>query len=203
MEELLISCEPLIKSIAKTFFNVEQDDLMQAGKIGLINAYNHFDKNCKTKFSTFAYTYIYGEMYNLSLKSYTIKTNRDNLKLLKLINKTYNYLSQLLNRIPSISDISNYLNIDEETINNIYNLSLSTVDIDNTNESYKEYDNDTKIDLYESINQLDEDEQEIIKYRYYNDMSQSEVAKLMNTSQVSISRQEKKTLKKLKELITE
>ena len=67
MEGLLNSCEPLIKSIAKNFYNVEQEDLIQAGQIGLINAYKHYDKNSNTKFSTFAYSYIFGEMYNLSL----------------------------------------------------------------------------------------------------------------------------------------
>ena len=206
MEELLISCEPLIKSIAKNFYNVEQEDLMQAGKIGLINAYKHYNKKSNTKFSTFAYSYIFGEMYNLSLSSRSIKTNKDSIKLLKLINNTNNYLSQKLNKIPSIKDISNYLNIDEQTIYNAYTQSLNILNIDDNNYenyTYKIYDNDTKIDIDNSINTLDEKEKELIKYRYYNDLSQSQIAKLMNMSQVSVSRQEKKTLKKLKKLITE
>lgn len=203
MEELLISCEPLIKHIAKNFYNIETQDLIQAGKIGLINAYKHYDKNSTTKFSTFAYTYIYGEMYKLSMESNIIKTNKDNLKLIKLINKTSNYLSQTLNKIPSIKDISNYLNIDENIINNVYNTSLNTLNIDDYDYEYYLFDNDLKIDINNSINKLNKEEQEIIKYRYYNDLTQSEVAKIMNKSQVSISRQEQKTLRKLKQLITE
>ena len=203
MEELLITCEPLIKSIANTFYNVEKEDLIQAGRIGLIEAYKHYDKNSNVKFSTFAYSYIFGQMYNLSIKSNPIKTNKDNLKLLKLINKTYNYLSQTLNKTPSLYDISSYLNIDIDTINNVYNYSLSTVDIDDNDNTFITYDNDMKIDLNYSINTLSDNEQALIKYRYFNDLTQSEVANIMNTSQVSISRQEKKTLKKLRQLITE
>ena len=203
MEELLSSCEPLIKSIAKNFYNVEQEDLIQAGKIGLIEAYKHYNKNSNTKFSTFAYTYIYGEMYNLSIKSSLIKTNKDNLKLIKLINKTYNYLSQVLNKIPTLKDISTYLNVDENSLNNIYNTSLSMLDIDSNDNTYITYDNDLKIDLNNSINSLSKDEQDLIRYRYYSNLTQSEVANILNTSQVSVSRQEKKTLKKLRQLITE
>jgi RNA polymerase sporulation-specific sigma factor len=203
MEELLITCEPLIKSIANTFYNVEKEDLIQAGRIGLIEAYKHYDKNSNVKFSTFAYSYIFGQMYNLSIKSNPIKTNKDNLKILKLINKTYNYLSQTLNKTPSLYDISSYLNIDIDTINNVYNSSLSTLDIDDNDNTYITYDNDMKIDLNNSINTLSDNEQALIKYRYFNDLTQSEVANIMNTSQVSISRQEKKSLKKLRQLITE
>jgi len=203
MEELLFTCEPLIKSIANNFYNVEKDDLIQAGRIGLIEAYKHYDKNANVKFSTFAYSYIFGQMYNLSIKSNPIKTNKDNLKLIKLINKTYNYLSQTLNKIPSLNDISTYLNIDINTINNAYNSSLSTLDIDDNDNTYITYDNDARLDLNNSINTLSKDEKDLIRYRYYCDLTQSEVASIMNTSQVSISRQEKKTLKKLRQLITE
>ena len=203
MEELLFTCEPLIKSIANTFYNVEKDDLIQAGRIGLIEAYKHYDKNSNVKFSTFAYSYIFGQMYNLSIKSNPIKTNKDNLKLIKLINKTYNYLSQALNKVPSLNDISAYLNIDINTINNAYNSSLSTLDIEDNDNTYTIYDNDIRIDLSNSINTLPKEEKDLIKYRYFCDLTQSEVASIMNTSQVSISRQEKKTLKKLRQLITE
>ena len=201
MEELLISCEGLIKTIAKNFYNVEQEDLIQAGRIGLINAYKNYDKKSNTKFSTYAYSYIYGEMYNLSIKSNFLKINKDNLKLVRLINKTYNYLSQSLNKIPTLQDISNYLNIDINLISNVYNSTLTTLDIDDNDKTYTSSDNDLRIDLNTSINTLNEDEQNIIRFRYYNNMTQNEVAQIMNKSQVSISRQEKKTLKKLKQLI--
>jgi RNA polymerase sporulation-specific sigma factor len=201
MEELLISCEGLIKTIAKNFYNVEQEDLIQAGRIGLINAYKNYDKKSNTKFSTYAYSYIYGEMYNLSIKSNFLKINKDDLKLVRLINKTYNYLSQSLNKMPTLQDISNYLNIDINLISNVYNSTLTTLDIDDNDKTYTSSDNDLRIDLNNSINTLNEDEQNIIRFRYYNNMTQSEVAQIMNKSQVSISRQEKKTLKKLKQLI--
>ena len=92
MDDLLIKdFEVLIKSISNKFYGIDKEDLIQAGKVGLINAYKHYDKNSNTKFSTYAYTYIYGEMYNLLLNNKMIKTNKDTLKLVKVIDKTKNY----------------------------------------------------------------------------------------------------------------
>ena len=209
MDNLLFEeCEPLIKSIANKFYGIDKEDLMQAGKVGLLNAYKHYNKSSNTKFSTFAYTYIFGEMYNLSINSKVIKNNKDTLKLVKKLEKTKNYLTQKLNKIPTLKDISTYLNIDELTINNAY-LSVNAIlsidnDDDNSiiNEIYIREDNDLKLDIKNSINTLDKEERDVIKYRYYNDLTQSEVAKILNMSQVSVSRCEKKTLQKLKNVLT-
>lgn len=208
MDELFKSCDKLIYSIASKFYNVEKEDLIQAGQIGLINAYNHYDKNSKTKFSTFAYTYIFGEMYNLSINSKIIKNNKDTLKLVKKLEKAKNYLTQKLNKIPTLKDLSDYLNIDEFIISNAY-LSVNAIlsidsDEDNSiiNEMYVSDDNDLKLDIKNSINTLDKEEKDVIRYRYYNDLTQSEVAKILNMSQVSVSRCEKKTLQKLKKVLT-
>ncbi|MBR1416520.1 MAG: sigma-70 family RNA polymerase sigma factor [Bacilli bacterium] len=209
-KEMLESFEPLIRAIASKFYNIEYDDLLQAGRIGLINAYQHYDKNSNTKFSSFAYTYIFGEMYNLALTSKSIKTNKDTLKLSKLIEKTKIYLTQLLGKSPSIEEISSYLEIDESTIYNTINASLNILSLDRDSEEEnnlydilsKEEDNDTKLDIESSLQELTDKEQNIIMYRYYNDLTQQETAKIMGISQVSVSRYEQKSLKKLKNVMS-
>ncbi len=65
MDELLNSCDGLIKRIASSFYGVDKEELYHVGKIGLFKAYQHFKKDSTTKFSSFAYTYIFGEMYEL------------------------------------------------------------------------------------------------------------------------------------------
>ena len=210
MDDLLIKdFEVLIKSISNKFFGIEKEDLLQAGKVGLINAYKHYDKNSKTKFSTYAYTYIYGEMYNLLLNNKLIKTNKDTLKLVKVIEKTKDYLEQKYEKEASLLDIANYLKIDISLIESALITSNKILSLDNEIQNnnnlynlckYSE-NNDMKIDINDSINSLEKEEQEIIKYRYFNDLTQNETAKLLGISQVKVSRYEQKSLKKLKKVM--
>ena len=203
--EVINSSIPLVRSIAKNFYNVEQEDLIQAGLLGLINAYKHYKKNSNTKFSTFAYSYIFGEMYNLSIKNNPLKYNKEALKVVKLIDKAKVYLTQSLNKEPSISDISKYLNIDENIIENIIISMQATVSLDKDNSLYNSInyiqDKDTLIDLKNNLSTLSKEERSILLYRYYKDMTQNEIAKKLDMSQVSVSRYEQKTLKKLKKIM--
>lgn len=205
---LINSLIPLVQSIAKGFYNVEHEDLIQAGILGIINAYKHYDSKSSTKFSTFAYPYIYGEMYNLSIKSKSLKYNKDTLNLIKLIDKAKIYLAQSLSREPTVSDIAQYLNIDETTISNaivaVQNMvSLDSGDYEDSLYNVIKYiqDKDTLIDIKKYLNNLTREERNILLYRYFKDMTQGEVAKKLNISQVSVSRYEQKSLKKLKKIM--
>lgn len=206
LEEIINTCEPLIKSIAQKFYGVDYEDLYQVGRIGIIEAYNHYKDDTKTKFTTFAYQYIFGQMYQYTMLNKTIKQNRDTLKLVKLIDKTKNYLEQSLNRLPTMKEISTYLNIPEQTlINSILNthsiLSLdkemdcdtnlyNTIKTNNINEDY--------IDLTNTLNSLSKEEQELIRLRYFEDLTQSETASYLGINQVKVSREEKRVLKKMR-----
>ena len=86
---LIEEYKPLILSIAKKFNNIEKEDLFQAGALGLKKAFDNYDETSATKFSTYAYKYIYGEMYNLIYKNSDLKITKDTLKLYKSIIKTY------------------------------------------------------------------------------------------------------------------
>jgi RNA polymerase sigma factor (sigma-70 family) len=207
--EMVLTFDPLIKNIAKKFYGIDYDDLIQAGRYGLHLAWLHYKKEENTKFSTFAYNYIFGEMYSLTLKNKTIKQNRENVKILKLVEKTKELLTQKLNRIPTINDISIYLNIDESIINNALiegnaTLSLDQEEDEDTN-LYNTFglieDNDLKIDLNNTISALENDEQKIIKYRYFNNLSQQETAKILGYSQVKVSRYEKRSLNKMQKYL--
>lgn len=204
-DELIETFDPLIKKIANSFYGIEYDELIQVGRIGLYKAYKHYNKNNDTKFSTFAYQYIFGEMYNLALQNKTIKPNRDILKLTKLIEKTRVYLTQKLNKEPSINDLSIYLDIDEDTINNALRYTECVLSLDKEQEEDTNLYNmigtnvnqDIKIDLDDSFKLLESPYKEVIMCRYYNDLTQSETAKILGMSQVSVSRIEKKSLVKM------
>lgn len=205
LEQIITLNEKLIYKIASKFFDVPKEDLYQAGVIGIIKAYKNYKQDSTTKFSTYAYNYIYGEMYELANNLRSIKLSKDVLKIYKQLEKTKYLLAQQLNRIPSVQEISSYLQIDELLINQIINSTnqIMSLDEDEKRPLYETVSTETKIpqsqiiDIKDSINTLDDCEKEIIKYRYFKDYTQSETAKILGISQVKVSRYEKKSLTKM------
>ena len=203
----------LIYKIARKFYNIDINDLFQAGCIGIIKASKHFIDNGECKFSTFAYKYIFGEMYELANSSRDIKLNKMYLKSAKVIEKARSILTQTLERTPTIDEISLYTEFSPEFIESVL---ITTKDMISLDEEYNEYDNestnlynklgieediDTKILVRDSLNELEEPMKSIINYRYFHDLTQSEIAELMGLSQVKVSRLETKGKKKIKEYI--
>ena len=111
MDQLIEENSLLIFSIAKRFYNIDKEDLYQAGCLGLLKAYRNY-RDTSVKFSSYAYKYIFGEMYELSLKSRDIKLNKNYLKLYRAINIAKNTLAQSLNREVTLKDVSSYLEVD-------------------------------------------------------------------------------------------
>lgn len=204
MEDLIRENELLIRSIARKFYNVEIEDLYQAGCLGLIKAYNNYS-DTSVKFSSYAYKYIFGEMYELSIKCRNIKLNKYYLKLYKLINKTRNTLAQTLKREATLSDISAYLNIELSELEYVSNITEDMLSLDDEYENIQvgvENNLDDVIMLEESISALDPLSSAVINYRYKNDLTQSEVANILGISQVSVSRIESSSKKKILEYIS-
>ena len=198
MEQLIIEYEKLIYAVMKYFKNYSnKEDLFQVGCIGLIKAYNNFNSNIDVKFSTYAYSYILGEMKKLVREDRGIKISRNISKLYSQIDKTIGYLSQKLMRTPTLQEIGDFLEIDEYLIVEALNSASILVDIDNIqiNNSVDEYSN---ILLKEQLNKLSSEELDIITKRYMNDMTQVEVANSLGLTQVQVSRKEHKVLEKLK-----
>lgn len=208
--DLIIENEKFIYKIASKFYNVDSDDLYQCGVIGLIKAVKNFKDNNKTKFSTYAYDYIFGEMYNYVTKRKNIKINKESLKLYKKICNVKDYLNQKLSREPSITEISLFLEVEESVVSDIILSAESIISIDEEKEGLSLHESisnpkldidDTYIDIMDSLNKLDDSEKEIIKYRYYKDLTQSETAKKLNMTQVMVSRYEKRSLEKMRDYL--
>lgn len=205
LEIIIAVHEKLVYKIATKFYDVPKEDLYQAGVIGIIKAYNNFVDNGTTKFTTYAYNYIFGEMYELSNNLRSIKLNKNILGLYKRIEQTKYLLAQKLNHLPSAKEISEFLNIDEQTIYQVYTCTsnIMSLDSEETRPVYemvadpKEYISNNNIDLKDSLDTLSPDEKKIIDYRYFKDYTQSETAKILGISQVSVSRHEKKSLNKM------
>ena len=200
----------LIYKLAKKFYGLDIDDLFQAGCIGIIKAAKNFKDNGTCKFSTFAYKYIFGEMYELSNKSKNIRMNKAYLKMSKLIETARSVLTQKLERFPTIEELSLYTELDSNLIEEIMIMNKEIISLDSElneednytlyNELGTTYDYDTDILLKDSINRLEEPMRSVILYRL-NDYTQSEIAEALNMTQVKVSRLETKGKIKIKEYI--
>ena len=207
---ILQKYEPLIYKVAKNFYNVELCDLYQAGSLGLIKAYRNYNENVGKNFINFAYMYIYGEMFEFVNNSQTIKLNKEYLRLSKSIKKAITMLQEELGRTPTTTELSTFLEIDEETIINILNITKESVSLDDKitddGSSYidtigKTLDIDSQILINDSLETLSDPERKVVLSRYFEDLTQSETASLLGISQVKVSRIEKKGKAKIKEYI--
>lgn len=200
----------MIWKIASHFYGVDKDDLFQAGVVGLLKALQNYKSNGNTKFSTYAHDYIFGEMYILA-NNKNIKVSKDILKLYKKIESTRYMLAQKINKIPSNLELSEFLGLPLEDITMAINGAKVIMSLDSKEDDEKsiydtikskDEDLDTKILLNDSMETLDEDEKNIIKSRYFEDLTQSEVARKLNMTQVMVSRYEKKGINKMRDYLT-
>ena len=207
-ETLLSDLTPPIKHIAKGFYGVPFEDLMQAGAMGVQKALLNYQKDGTCKFSTYAYKYIYGEMYELARKDRKIKVSKEILRLAKQIEITRNSLSLKLGKVPTYEEVSAFLEMKLSDVLEAVYLTSTIVSLDCANEDNKDYYEtipaqesmplEDKLTLIDSITELPEPEQSIIKYRYYGDLTQSEIAKLLGLTQVKVSRYESRGLRQLR-----
>lgn len=202
MDTLITQYEPLIRSIASKFYGIDREDLIQAGFLGLSKAYKNYDEKLGCKFSTYAYHYIYGEMYETVNGNKPIKLRKDMLHIYKSVLKTKELLSQKYNREVNYETVCKTLNIDFNLFLDILNSISATVDIDYIELKNSDKSNlDDLIMLRDSLESLSDIEKSVIKNRYMSDLSQDETAKVLGISQVSVSRIEKRSKEKIKEYI--
>ena len=97
--DLVVDNEKLVYSIINKFRGYfDMDDLYQVGMIGLINASKNFNKNEGVKFSTYAYTYVFGEVNKYIRENNNIKIGKDAIRLKKSIEKAKDIMRQKLFR---------------------------------------------------------------------------------------------------------
>ena len=214
MTTLVKQYERLIYKIASKFSpKYPIEDLFQVGVIGLINAKKNYKSNQGTKFTTYAYQYVLGEMLDFIKKDRTIKVSKDSLKIYKLYEQAKEMLAQRKKQIPTFSEICEFLELDEETVYDAIKMSEYVL---STDSSLREDENttfietrgedrretiDSLLDLKIELMNLPEFERKLVDLRYFKDYTQSETATILGISQVQVSRNEKHILAKIKKNI--
>lgn len=213
-EEFIKQNLPLVHSLCKRFCGrgIEYEDLYQAGCIGLIKAADAFDSSKGFAFSTYAVPVIMGEIRRLFRDGGALKVSRSLKELYMKITRKKSELEQKLYREPTISELALELGVSPEDITEAISAGMSALSLtvsgedgvsetDLPCESYEE-DICNKIMLDSVLKYLAEEERLIVKYRYYNSFTQSKTARLLNMSQVQVSRAEKRILLKLRKYLS-
>ncbi|MDD4035865.1 MAG: sigma-70 family RNA polymerase sigma factor [Bacilli bacterium] len=213
--DVIMENEGLIYSIIKRYKDYyAYEDLYQVGVIGIIRAYQNYDSSYETKFSTYAYPFILGEVRRYLREDKSLKVTRGLYKLNYQIERAREMLCQKLMREPTILELSLYLEVDEKTIemaaginNMIYSLDEpinsdgKELNLYDSIKSEEALDVTDKLYLYEEINRLPQKEQKLLNLRYLRDKTQAETASVLGISQVQVSREEQKVLKKLRQTV--
>ena len=209
--DFILKYSKLIYSLTHYFeFYNNKEDLYQAGCVRLIQAYQNYDESYGVKFSTYAYSYILGEMKTLVRLDIGIKVSKGIYQLNLTLDKVRTILSQKLMREPTLEEIAEYLDMD---VSLVYEASLvsnslvcldkqlemgeSTVSLSDIIASH-DMDVNTKVALKEELNNLSPLEKKLVLKRFIESHTQSEVAKNLGVSQVKISRMESKIKEKIK-----
>ena len=213
-DELVEAYIYIAEILSRKFINrgVEYDDIYQVACLGILYAVERFDPDKGVKFATFATPTVLGE-----IRRYF----RDKGNFIKIPRKLYEifYKAEKIRRIKngiSQSEMARILNISEKQLNKIYEagdttfiksleyeayadgeMSLSNV-VGIEDKHYLMIENE---DFIEScMKKLTEEERAFIQHRYYEEKSQKEISEIFGTSQMQISRMEKRILKKLRDM---
>ncbi len=206
----------LVWSVVRRFGNrgYELDDLYQIGCIGLIKSIDKFDLSYEVRFSTYAVPMITGEIKRFLRDDGMIKVSRSLKEIAyKVKIEKEKYINKYCKE-PTISQLAASLEIEEEEIvaaleaNSDVESIYKTIYQSDGNSIYLidklarvEDDSDRIADsiaLNNMIDNLEEKEKQLVMLRYYQDKTQTDIAKVLGISQVQVSRMEKKILLKLR-----
>ncbi len=215
-ETLIIENSGLIWSVTRRFLGrgAEPDDMYQLACLGFLKAVEGFDLEYGTQFSTYAVPKIAGEIRRYLRDDGAVKVSRSVKERAATIKAARNNLTNTLGREPTVSEVSEYTGISLEDIAVAESATAGVESIHQTTGedgfSLENILSDTQSEetmlehmaLRQAVDKLPEREGTVIKLRYFHGLTQQRVSKVLDVSQVQISRIEKKALEKLKELLS-
>lgn len=220
-EEFIRGNLRLVLSVIQRFSgnHVESsDDLFQVGCIGLIKALDNFDQTLDVKFSTYAVPMIIGECRRYMRDNNAIRVSRSLRDIAYKAIYTRDILTKKHDREPTIEEISKELDIPKEDIvtaldaiatpmslfepvyqegQDVLYLMDQVKDKKNKEENWVQ-----SLALQEAMQHLDERELNIIRLRFFEGKTQTEVADEIAISQAQVSRLEKNALKSMRHYLS-
>ena len=205
--EMIVLLDSKVSYIVNKYAqNYNREDLIQAGKMGIVKAAQNYEESIGVKFSTFCEKYILGEILKYIREDKNIKVSRDFIKLKKKIDIAKEHFIMKIGRNPTTIELSYIIGVDEKKIIDVlgFDQNIRSIDMSIDNDSdltlsdmIKEDEKLDKIDiisLNDALKDLTTEERKIIEERYYNGKTQTELASEMNISQVKVYRMERRIL---------
>lgn len=221
-DQLIVSHLNLVRFLASKFKNRGEplDDLVQVGTIGLIKAIDRFDPERGLEFTTYATPTILGEIKrHFRDKGWSIRVPRRLQELSAKVNQATDELTVELQRSPSVEEIAAKLGVGAEEILEAMESSGAYTSV--SLEAGGTSEDDEAPALIDRLGSVDEDldasddrmviddairdfsprEQEIVRMRFIDGLTQVEIAKRLGVSQVQVSRLLRRTLRKIQDKI--
>jgi RNA polymerase sigma-B factor len=216
-ERLAVAFQPLVEYLARRFAGRGEavEDLVQVANIGLLNAIDRFDPDREVQFSTYATATIVGELKrHFRDKAWAVRVPRQLQETAVHMNKALPELTQELGRSPTIAEIANRLQVEEDDVVGAMDAvqAYSTASLDApTGPSGITHvetlgEDDSSLDLLESwatiapaVRELSDRDRRVLYLRFFRDMTQSEIAEEIGSSQMHVSRILNRTLERLRD----
>lgn len=218
-EKLIVGNLKLVLAVLKKINinqNIDINDLFQIGCIGLIKAIENFNLELNLSFSTYAIPMIQGEIRRYLRDNTQLKISRQIKDIAYKILKCKDEFINKYDKEPTNEEICQILNITKNQIdeaicstNNvisifdpIYNENGDSLNlIDQLSDDYNYHDKVINYDtLNEGLKSLNPMLKKIIQKRYYDGLTQFEIAQELSISQAQVSRMEKNAIEELKKL---
>lgn len=202
----------LVHACCKRFSGkgIEYEELFSAGCLGLAKAINNFDESRNFQFSTYAFPVIMGEIKRLFRDGGAVKVSRSLKELASAICKINNENKLKYGTELTVSQLAKKLDVPEEKVIDALNcvrspLSLTAEYDEDGNPQLDvpvddiQYEISERLSLEQAVSLLEDNDRKIITLRYYKNKTQTQTAKLLNMTQVQISRRERKILNIIRE----
>ena len=188
---------------------IEYDDLYSAGCMGLVKAYEGFDEGRGVCFSTYAVPVILGEIKKLFRDGGTVKVSRSIKELGLKANDAREQYLKANGAEPTLAWLAQKLEVRPEQVALAIRAGQPTLSLTSAGEEElsgewdipvvsPEEDLADRIGLAEVLDTLPEEDRLLIRLRFYEEKTQSETARVLHTTQVQISRRERRLLKELR-----
>lgn len=223
--DLVVAHLNLVRFLALKFANRGEplDDLVQVGTVGLLKAIDRFELDRGVEFTTYATPTIVGEIKRYFRdKGWAVKVPRRLQELNLAVNRANEKMAVELGRSPTVAELAERLNATEEEIleaqelGQAYNLLSLDSEVSGEGEKKSQTLADTvgitdsglemledRANLERAFHVLTGRERVIIYLRFYESVSQTEIAKRLNVSQMHVSRLQAKALEKLRAVLRE
>ena len=216
-ERLLLDNSGLIWSVARRYYGrgVDPEDLYQLGCLGFLKAIRGFDAAYGTQFSTYAVPKIAGEIRRFLRDDGALKVSRGTKERAISLRQKREELSQRLGREPTVGELAQATGLEPEDIAaaDTAVLTVASLQGETGEDGFSletvlgddgiEDELVEKLTLRQAIDQLPERERLVILLRFYKNLTQDRVSRVLGVSQVQVSRIERRAVAKLREALTE